>query len=381
MTVKFFTVKRHPGVLYYISKVRRFNGKPERCFYIQYRNSLNKINKEKIGWESEGISATYASHIRAERIRKVRLGDEAITIQQKRRSLVSFADFVKQKYLPYCKTNKKAGSYTIEKQLLNLWIIPVIGNKTFKDITPLIVESIKDKMLGSGKASRTVEYAIAVVRQVFNAAINWNVYDGKNPVKKIKIPKEDNRRVRFLSKDESALLLEECRKKGKKTYEVVLLSLSTGLRAGEIANLKWQDIDLENQMIAVKDTKNNTNRTAYMTKEIYALFKGKKVGKPEDYIFPDITGKKARDIARTIGFRKIIERLGFNDGVTDRRNKVVFHTLRHTFASWLAISGVPIYTIKELMGHKTIAMTERYAHLMPDAKRAAVKNIDTVLQE
>ena len=66
---------------------------------------------------------------------------------------------------------------------------------------------------------------------------------------------------------------------------------------------------------------------------------------------------------------RAINKLDFNDGITDSRDKVVFHTLRHTFASWLAIQGTPIYTIKELMGHKTLAMTERYSHLIPDAKR------------
>jgi len=379
MTVKFFTSKRHPGVLYYISRTRRINGKPERCFYIQYRNSLNKINKEKIGWESEGISAVYASHIRAERIRKVRLGDEVVTMQQKRKSAVCFADFVKQKYLPYSKINKKLSSYTIEKQLLNLWIIPIIGNKAFGEITPLAIESVKSKMLNSGKASRTVEYAVAVIRQVFNTAISWHIFEGANPALGIKIHKEDNRRIRFLGKEESQLLLEECRKKSRKAYEVVLLALNTGMRAGEIAMLKWQDVDMDNKMFSIKDPKNRVNRTVYMTEKVYQMFKDKKQGNPDDYVFADKTGKKAKDIARTIGFRKIIKRLGFNDEVTDRRNKVVFHTLRHTFASWLAISGVPIYTIKELMGHKTIAMTERYAHLIPDTEREAIKNIDKMM--
>jgi len=74
-------------------------------------------------------------------------------------------------------------------------------------------------------------------------------------------------------------------------------------------------------------------------------------------------------------YRQAVNKLGLNDGVTDPRNKVVFHTLRHTFASWLAIQGTPIYTIKELMGHKTLSMTERYSHLSPDAKREAVEKL------
>ncbi len=381
MSSNFTNVKRYSGVQYYTSSKKKINGKPDKCYYITYKNLLRKSTIEKIGWQSEGISAIYAFKIRSERVRKIRLGDEVITIQQRRKSSISFADFVERQYLPHCKINKKEHSYIQEKQLLTNWINPVIGNKSLQAITVLDIESIKNKMLSIGRSPRTVEYTLAIVRQVFNAAIDWNNFKGENPVKKINIPKEDNRRVRFLSKDEVILLLSECKKKSGKMYEVVLLSVSTGLRAGEIANLKWQDIDLENKMIAVKDTKNNMNRIAYMTEKIYAIFKDKKACSPDDYIFTDMTGKKPKNIARTISFRKITKQLGFNDGITDRRNKVVFHTLRHTFASWLAISGVPIYTIKELMGHKTIAMTERYAHLIPDTKRDAVKNIDKIMAE
>jgi integrase len=71
--------------------------------------------------------------------------------------------------------------------------------------------------------------------------------------------------------------------------------------------------------------------------------------------------------------------LKFNEGITDKRQKLVFHSLRHTFASWLAMQGTPIYTIAQLMGHKSITMSERYAHLSPDHKKEAVKNMEIAL--
>ena len=334
---------------------------------------------EKIGWESEGISAAYAHKIRSERIRKIRLGDEVVTLQQKREQSISFSDFAEQKYLPYSASIKKKYSIKREKQLLHAWINLTIGKKSMQEISILDIESIKCRMFDEGKAPRTVEYAIAVIRQIFNVAIRWNVIKGENPANNIKIQKEDNRRIRFLSKKEVFALFDECRKKGEMVYEVVLLSLSTGMRAGEVASLKWQDIDIDNRTISIKDTKNKVNRTAYMTGKVYEMFKKMQGKAPDDYVFTDVTGNCPHNIARTIGFQRIIKRLGFNNGITDRRNKVVFHSLRHTFASWLAMSGVPIYTIKELMGHKTLAMTERYSHLMPDIKREAIKNIDKMM--
>ncbi|NOX66463.1 MAG: site-specific integrase [Chlorobi bacterium] len=377
----FITVKKYAGIQYYISKTKKINGRHDKCYYMKYDNAYGRTVREKIGWESDGITATYAAHIRSERIRKSRLGEEIITFHDRKRHAVSFKSFAEEKYLPYVKDNKKEKSYIGEKQILNNWIYPAIGNKTLQEISSMNLESLKKTMKGNDKALRTIEYVLAIVRQIFNAAIQWDIFKGKNPVTKIKIQKEDNRRVRFLSKEEAETILVECRKKSQKTYEVVLLALSCGLRAGEIANLKWQDIDIENKTITVKDTKNNINRTAYMTDKVLALFNNKKAELPNNYIFTDSNGSRSVDIARTIGFRNIIKRLGFNDNITDRRNKVVFHSLRHTFASWLAISGVPIYTIKELMGHKTLAMTERYAHLMPNTKRDAVKKIDGMFSD
>jgi integrase len=74
-------------------------------------------------------------------------------------------------------------------------------------------------------------------------------------------------------------------------------------------------------------------------------------------------------------FERVVEDLGLNRGVDDARDKVVFHSLRHTFCSWLAINGEPLRVIQELAGHKSIAMTERYSHLSPDRKREAIKRL------
>jgi integrase len=91
---------------------------------------------------------------------------------------------------------------------------------------------------------------------------------------------------------------------------------------------------------------------------------------PDAFIFTDSSGGKIKEVSNA--FQRAVERLGLNDGTKDARQRVVFHTLRHTFASWLAIQGTPIYTIAKLMGHRSISMSERYAHLSPDHKRDAV---------
>ena len=98
---------------------------------------------------------------------------------------------------------------------------------------------------------------------------------------------------------------------------------------------------------------------------------------PNAFIFTDEDGARIKEVSNS--FERVIDRLGFNDGVTDTRQKVVFHSMRHSFASLLAIQGTPLYTIAKLMGHKSISMSERYAHLSPDHKKEAVNGLEIAL--
>jgi len=116
-----------------------------------------------------------------------------------------------------------------------------------------------------------------------------------------------------------------------------------------------------------------------MTEAVKAILRERANGKPYEFVFQSIKKGKVQEVSDT--FCRTVERLGFNEGIEDNRYKVVFHTLRHTFASWLALQGEPILTIKELLGHKTLEMTLRYAHLAPDQKREAVVRMESVLRE
>jgi integrase len=144
--------------------------------------------------------------------------------------------------------------------------------------------------------------------------------------------------------------------------------------------LTRNDLDLARGVIHVLDAKAGT-RMANMTESIRAMFTAMPGGPPAAPLFPSINGgeRRASDVSKI--FTKATTALGLNKDVTDRRQRVVFHTLRHTFGSWLAIRGVPLYTIGSLMGHSTLEMTKRYAHLCPDTKRAAIQEIDFMAQQ
>ena len=110
-----------------------------------------------------------------------------------------------------------------------------------------------------------------------------------------------------------------------------------------------------------------------MTDAVKAMLTGRERGENSELVFPSERGGKIVQVSDS--FDRTVAHLGLNEGITDDRNRVVFHTLRHTFASWLVESGVDLYTVKELMGHGTLAMTERYSHLDPDTLQRAVKTM------
>ena len=123
---------------------------------------------------------------------------------------------------------------------------------------------------------------------------------------------------------------------------------------------------------------NKKSRYAYFTPEIEGVLIDRNRDQGEqDLVFPSRIG--GTRVAVSAVFKRVVEEVGLNSGITDSRQKVVFHTLRHTFASWLVQKGTPLYTVAELMGHTSLAMTTRYAHLAPDNMRKAVDSISGIL--
>ncbi len=133
-------------------------------------------------------------------------------------------------------------------------------------------------------------------------------------------------------------------------------------------------VDFENKSLTIRDSKGEL-RHVFMTNMLEALFERMyKKQKPSDFVFKDNKGEKIKSISNS--FDRVVEELGFNIGVDDRRDKVTFHTCRHTFASWHVQNGTDLYTVKELLGHSTIQLTERYSHLRPDGLKKAAQLFD-----
>jgi integrase len=188
--------------------------------------------------------------------------------------------------------------------------------------------------------------------------------------------KENNQRMRYLSYEECQTLIDVCESHLK---PIVITALNTGMRKGEILNLKWDDVDLKNGFIFVRETKNGDRRDIPINQKLRSalesLYRGSKKN-PRQIHIPYVfyyyrTGNPFLDVKRsfTTALRKA--------GIKDFR----FHDLRHTFASQLVMAGADIAAVRELLGHKTLTMTLRYSHLAPNHKVQTVKLLDGIVGE
>jgi integrase len=354
----------------------------------QYENGL--------GWASEGMSASKASQILSEFKIARRTGEGPTTLKEKRalkkaklleaskakirkrQENLTFNE-VWDQYFPHQKSTVGHESWRREDSLKRLWISPVIGGMPMRKINQVNIQKIRQAMEKAGKSPRSICYAFDVIRQVFNFANKNGLINISSPTKGIKKPKKDNKRHRFLSPEEANELLSALKKNSQNLYEMALIALHCGLRAGEIFSLKWSDVDFNNNRLIIRDTKGESNRFQPMTSHVRSILTNKAKSNNGDLVYPNRHGEKRKAISKS--YFETINNLGFNDGITDPRDKAVFHTLRHTYASWLAQKGLDIYEVKELLGHSTITMTERYAHLAPENAEKAANIIEKIANE
>jgi len=393
----------HTGLRYFEHETRKHGKKKDRYYSIRFRLD-KKLHTYGIGWLSDGIPddirekepnlgfEDYCLKLLREYKNNVKTGTgpkspkEKRDIEQAKRDVaeqerrqaekenVTLNDYFYNTYYPDAKINKKESSYDHEETHFRLWINPIAGNKPLKDLSEFDARRIVKKLLDKDKTPRTAQYVMATLRQIWNKARRGKIVSGDSPTRNVKIPKFDNRRQRFLSHAEADLLLATLKEKDETIYKMALLSLHTGMRASEIFKLTWGCIDTEHGIITILDAKSGHGRAAFMTEQIKKMFNAMKHGKNDDIVFL----RKDKDPYSEIPtlFRDIITELKFNENVSDARQRVCFHTLRHTMASWHAEGGTDLYILKELLGHGSITLTERYSHLSNGALQEATRGFE-----
>lgn len=373
---KKISVSKFAGVYYTESTVKKWRSRPDRCYWIAFKDAAGKLRWERCGWASEGWTPEAAQRKRYELLNKDRVGDYKPKVERKA-ELLTLGDFVEKHYLPWADSNKKHAKD--DHCLYNTWIKKHLADKPMTQIGPLDLERIKKEMREAGRAAATIAHAIKLVRMIFNKAILWAKFTGTNPCNAVNLPKADNGRTRFLSVQEAQALLSALYEVSAQVGHMATLSLYGGLRRLEIFNLTWGDVDRANGVLYLRDTKNKSSRPVFISDPVAQVIDALTQGSPNEPIFKDRSGKQVAQLSQT--FRRVVDRLGLNEGIQDPRQKVCFHSLRHTFASHAAMAGTPLYLIGKSLGHRTSKMTERYSHLAPDSHRQIFDTVAAAMQE
>ena len=277
--------------------------------------------------------------------------DEWFEKQKSRK--ITFGEMVNKYVQKYYRIRDE---HTIKK------LLPVFGNLTLAEITTEKVSDYREARLRTVKPA-TVYQELSLMRRMFNVARREWKWIRDNPVADLSFSIGDqNARDRWLTLEEEQALLANATNPAW-LRPLLIVALHTGMRRGEILNLRWKDVNPLRRLITIEKSKNGGKRSIPMSQTLYSILKGmSKVVDITNRVFP-------------IAVRSL--RAAFDNALVKSDIKDFhFHDCRHSFATRLVQNGVDLYRVKELLGHKTINMTMRYAHHYPESLRSSVEVLD-----
>lgn len=329
---------------------------------------------------------------------EARAHGEPLAVTQGRRgaTLPSLRDFIDDTYMPWFKAHHKGHEKT--QHTLSNNFDPIMSQR-LDAITGRDLEQIRTGWMQAGNKASTVNRKMGSISGVFSRAVEWEYID-THPLAKLKQLKVDSKGViRYLAADENKRLRDtldarqdemRVERESANTWRtdrhrepmpsllllpftdhlkpMVLVSLNTGMRRGELFDLKWSAVNFDTKTITVAGATTKTSDTRHipMNKETIGVLEAwKKQMSKSPYVFPGQGGGRFEDVKSA--WLKLLERAQI-DGFR-------WHDMRHDFASRLVMAGVPLNTVRDLLGHADIKMTLRYAHLAPGTKAAAVELI------
>jgi integrase len=343
--------------------------KPEKIFYIMYRLDGKKI-EEKVGRESEHMTAARAAKIREQRINGVTLPNtERRRMRQEKAKAEAGRWSIGRLWEAYKDNNPNLkGIVTDENRFKNY--LQDFAKLTPEELTTQIVDSLRLKLLKSGKKAGTTKNVLELLRRVVNFGVKKGLCPWQNPSRlHFEMPRLNNIKTEMLTKEERKRFLDAIQSApNRKAAQLMLMAYYTGMRRGELFRLQWRHIDFENGFINIvgesqEGAKSSRDERIPLSQPVRDLLKEIALGE-SPYVFPGKDGvsrmtdinKQANAIKRAAHLPKDFRPL---------------HGLRHTFASVAVSNGVPLSHVQKLLTHKDPSLTQRYAHLEDQALKNA----------
>ena len=335
-------------------------------YYIVYKDGTKTIF-QKVGRKSEGITEKKAMDLRSQKLSELRHGQD---LSQKGHKHLTF-DTLASLYFSSNEAHNKSNHSN--KLMYKKHIKYSFGDITISRLDDTLISELQALKKASGLSSSTNNQIVKLIKRIIGFGQRQGILQ-YSPFKNIKLFRVNNTRLRFLSSSEIKMLHDLVED------DIVLnlfvkIALSTGARVKSILNLQKKHINFETKSITIKDFKRGNYYTGYLDAVTFEML--------EKHLNSFSINEHVVSLGGTaMKYQKLYKQLSsvfdvFNDGLSreDRANRVVIHTLRHTFASHLAIAGVSIQEIQKLMNHKDIKQTEKYAKLSPGSGRGYVESL------
>ena len=384
------------GVRYREHPTRKNGVVPDRYYTIFYKLD-GKMVQESLGWATDSweeikngkkVKGNWTEKRAAEELAELqknqRLGTGPRTLKEKRMiqakalaiqkaESLTLSEFWEEDYVHVLKDRIKSSSWEKEVSHYENRIKPLMGNKPLKDITPEDVERMIDTMKAKKLSRRTQQYAIGTVFRIWkHAAKRKLVKTGENPASGILVGKINNGRLRVLIPEEIRAILDYLLLHNQTAHDITLFGAYTGCRFSEAARLTWECINFTENTVLFQETKNGDSREIYLVPELITMLKGRPPGKIGEYVFTTHKGSAYQE--PPAAFRAAVNHLELNKD-RNPRDKVSYHTLRHTAATIAARNGASVKDLQIMFGWKTPAMVFVYVKGDKDERRQAMSGI------
>ena len=340
-------------------------------FYYRFRDVESKVRMSRIGRLDEIALSDARAKAHAMQ-QMVNDGGNPKIESHRFKDVPTFAEFVRNRYMPYAKTRKR--SWETDEIMLRLHLLPVFGALRMNRITRSDVVAMHHAASNKGYAAGTCNRMLVLMKFVYNCAIRWDILPAKcNPCVGVE-PLEDNGACeRYLSQGEVQLLFAELdHNRNVQVGRVIRLLLYTGARKREVLDARWEFVDFERRLLTVPLSKSGRPRHIPLSDAAITLLQALPRQDDIPWVFFNPKTKKP-PVSIFYAWDSIRKKVGLAD--------VRLHDLRHSFASFLVNSGRSLYEVQRLLGHHAPKVTMRYAHLSPAGLIDAVNVVGNVIDQ
>jgi len=338
----------------------RPNGK--KTYYLRYMGDRGRQKLIRIA-NSGDVSLPQARQLADKFRSQLAMGIDPKADKKTRREVMTFAEFIDQRYMPFIKGYKK--SWGSDDSYLRNQILPALGKKFMDEITKKDIIDFHHGLKAKGYKPGTANRSLVILRYAFNLALRWEIPGIKaNPSKDVALFDDfEGKHDRFLNQEETHKLFDSVKRSSNRMLQYIIpMLILTGARKREVLDAKWEDFDIDRRQWRIPICKTGRPRYVPLSNGVIGLLKSVPQRGNSPYVFANPeTGKPY------VSF--------FNSWDTARKKAglgdVRIHDLRHSFASFLVNGGRSLYEVQAILGHSQIKTTQRYAHLSQDTLIAA----------